>query len=158
MNKNITYERKGAVAKLDATDINGFQIGEINTHSNFDYLTVPLLARLNFGSKLKFFVNAGSYFGYLIKHTSVTEAFNEFPESTTDNTANFKRFDVGLTGGIGCGLPIKDNFIMTMEVRHNLGLYNTSELPIANDGKIMTNSTNLLIGFAYRLGTRVNEE
>jgi ABC-type antimicrobial peptide transport system permease subunit len=155
---NITYERKGVVAKLNATDINGNPVGEIKTHSNFDYLTVPLLVRLNFGSRLKLFVNAGPYFGYLIKHTSVTEAFNEFPKSTTDNTGNFKRFDVGLTGGLGCGLPLKSNFIMTIEVRHNLGLYNTSELPIGNDGTIMTNSINLLLGVAYRFGTRINEK
>lgn len=136
---NITYERKGVVAKFNAKDINGNQIGEIKAHSNFDYLIIPVLARLNFGSKLNFFVNAGPYFGYLIKHTSFTEAFNEFPESTMDNTANFKRFDTGLTSGLGCGLPIKNNFTMTIEVRHNLGLYNISELPVANEGKILTN-------------------
>ena len=155
---NIAYERKGVIAKSQATDINGNPIGEITTHSNFDYLTMPLLTRLTFGNKMTFFVNVGPYFGYLIKHTSVTEAFNEFPKSTWDNTDNFKRFDTGLTGGLGGGLKIKDKFLLTLEIRHNIGLYNTSKLPVYNDGTIMTNSTNLLIGFAYRLGTRNNEK
>jgi hypothetical protein len=154
---NITYERKGAVAKLNAIDINGNIIGEIKNHSHLDYLTIPVVARLNFGNKLNFFVNFGPYIGYLIKHASVIEAFNEFPGSTINNTDDFKRFDVGLTGGLGCGLPVKNNFNMTIEIRHNFGLYNTSALPVVNDGKIMTNSTNLLIGVAYLFGTKTKQ-
>ncbi|MBN4065980.1 PorT family protein, partial [Candidatus Amoebophilus asiaticus] len=56
---NIAYERKGVIAKTQAADINGNPIGEITTHSNFDYLTMPLLTRLTFGNKMTFFINVG---------------------------------------------------------------------------------------------------
>ena len=155
---SLAYERKGALLKINATDISGNPIVDMKAHLNFDYLILPILVRLNLGNKLKLFVNAGPYLGYLIRQTSVTEAFNEFPSSSTDQTEYFKKFDIGLTGGLGCGLPIKNNFILTIEVRHNLGLYNTSELPVVNEGKILTNSTNLLFGLAYRIGSKSHEE
>ncbi len=155
---NISYERKGVVAKFNATDINGSVIGEIKTHTFFDYLTIPLLTRFNFGSKIKFFINAGPYFGYLIKNTNITEEFNEFPEYISENTDDYQKFDFGLTGGLGCMLPIKNNFSLSLEIRNNLGLKNINQGIVFDDVQILMNSTNLLIGFAYRLGKRIEIE
>jgi len=152
---NIAFERKGAIAKTQAIDIFGNPIGEVTSHINFDYLTVPLLARLTFRNKIKFFVNVGPYLGYLVKQTFVVKAFNEFPKSTSDNTVYYERIDVGLTAGLGVGLPIKEKLLLTLEIRNNLGLYNVSKLPVINDGTIKTNSTNLLIGIAYQLGKEI---
>lgn len=154
---SIAYERKGVIANFQGTDENGNPNSDITIHSNFDYLTMPLLVRFTFGRKLTFFVNGGTFYGFLIKHSTVVDAVNESPKSIWDNTETMKRFDFGLTGGLGGGLQITNNFLLTLEIRHNLGLYNISELPIDNDGTIQTNSTNLLIGFAYRLGTRDKE-
>ena len=89
--------------------------------------------------------------------TNITEAFNEFPRRSFDDTDNYERFDVGLVTGFGTQIPIKEKLLLTFEIRNNLGLYNTSEVPVSNDGTIKTNSTNLLIGFAYRIGTRDKE-
>ena len=50
---NIAFERKGAIAKNQAIDEFGNQIGEVTIHTNFDYLTIPLLAKLTFGNKIK---------------------------------------------------------------------------------------------------------
>ncbi len=151
---NIAFERKGAIAKNQAIDVFGNQIGEVTIHTNFDYLTIPLLAKLTFGNKIKFFVNVGPYSSYLIKQTTVTDAINEFPKSKSNNTSNFNSIDFGLTTGLGAGLPVKDELLITLEIRNNLGLYNISSLPVANDGSIKTNSINLLIGIAYRFGIR----
>ena len=151
---NVAYERKGAFSKFQFTDIAGNPIREITLYTNFYYLTMPLLIRLTFGNKIRFFVNIGPYFGYLIIQTFETSAFNLFPKSISDNTDSFKRFDMGLTSGLGGGLPINDKFLLTLEIRNNLGFYNVSKVPIENNGSILTTSTNLLIGIAYRLGTR----
>ena len=151
---NVTYERKGAFSKLQLTDVAGNPIKEITFYINLDYLTMPLLIRLTFGNKIKFFVNIGPYFSYLINQTFDTSAFNLFPIFISDNTDSFKRFDMGLSSGLGGGLPINDNFLLTLEIRNNLGFYNVSNVPIDNNGSILTNSTNLLIGIAYRFGTR----
>lgn len=155
---NVSFERKGSVVKSNFTDANGNPMGEFKVYTNFEYLTLPVLARVSFGKKFKFFTNVGPYFGFLIKQTFVTEETDQFQGGTSDNTENDKRFDVGLSGGIGGSLTVKGKFVITLEARHNLGLYNVSKVPVANDGSILTNSTNLLIGFAYGFGARTEEK
>jgi len=154
---NISFERKGLTTQGSATDQDGNQIGELTIHSNFDYLTIPILGRLTFGKKINFFVNAGPYIGYLIKQTDVTEAFGEYPKTENDNTDNFKRTDLGITTGLGVRFPIKNKLFLSLEIRNNFGLTNISSVPVVNDGAIKTNSTNLLIGIEYRFGTRIND-
>lgn len=154
---NISFERKGLTTKGTATDEYGNEIGEITFHSNFDYLAMPLLGRLTLGKKIKFFLNAGPYLGYLIKQNDVTEAFGEYPKTEIDNTDNFERFDFGLATGLGINFPIRNKIFISFEIRNNLGLSNISSIPVVNDGTIKTNSTNLLIGIVYKFGEIANE-
>ena len=157
LRSGLSFERKGAQGEIE---LNPIQQGDPNLPSNnkitleenFDYLVLPILARVSFVKKVKFLANLGPYFGFLIKQTGIDEY--DYYGSTRDQTENFEIFDTGITGGIGVSLTIKDRFILSFEGRHNLGLYNTSKLPVLNDGSIMTNSTNFLFGFAYGLGAR----
>lgn len=153
---NIAFERKGSVLTAQTIDINGNPLGEISTNTNFNYLTFPILFRATFGKKVQFFVNAGPYFGYLIKQTFVSTGDN-FPTTTNDNTALDKRFDTGISTGLGLSVPIKSKFAFAFEVRNNLGLYNVSAVPVVNNGTIKTNSTNFLFGFTYKLGQRTSD-
>jgi hypothetical protein len=73
---NIAFERKGSAFTSQATDFNGNPLGKITSNTNFDYLTFPILVRATFGKKIQYFVNAGPYFGYLIKQTYVSEDEN----------------------------------------------------------------------------------
>ena len=152
---NISFERKGLTTKNQATDEYGNPIGELTFHSNFNYLTIPLLGRLTFGKKINFYINAGPYLGYLLNQKDITEAFGEYPKSELDNTDNFKRLDFGITSGLGMNFPIQEKFLLNFEIRNNLGLTNISSVPVYNDGSIKTNSTNLLIGIVYRIGDMV---
>ena len=150
---NVSFERKGVFSKVLATDENGYPIAELTVHSNYNYLTVPILGRLTFGKGIKFFVNAGPYFGYLIKQNDLIEPLWKFQEKIEfDNTDNFERLDYGLTTGFGANFPINNKLLLSLEIRNNLGLLNISAIPIENEGTIKTNSTNLLIGIAYRFG------
>ena len=150
---SIAFERKGSVFTEQSTDINGNPLGEINTNTNFDYLTFPILLRATFGKKVQYFINAGPYFGYLIKQTSVSKG-NNIPTTTIDNTLLDKRFDLGISAGLGLSLPIKTKFAFSFEARNNLGLYNISDIPVVNNEALKTNSTNFLLGFTYKLGQR----
>lgn len=151
---NINFDRKGLTTKNQATDENGDPIGELTFHSNFNYLTLPILGRLTFGKKINFYVNAGPYLGYLLSQRDITEAFGEYPKSEMDNTDNFKQLDFGITSGLGMNFPIQEKLLLSFEIRNNLGLTNISSLPVYNDGSLKTNSTNLLIGIAYRIGNQ----
>jgi hypothetical protein len=153
---NIAFERKGSVLTSQTTDIIGNPLGEITTNTNFDYLTFPILVRATFGKKIQYFVNAGPYFGYLIKQTFVSKRDN-IPPIISDNTSLDKRFDTGISTGLGFSVPIKTKFAFSFEVRNNIGLYNVSAVPVANNGTIKTNSTNFLFGFTYKIGQRTSD-
>ena len=151
----IAYERKGSVMTAQSYDSDGNPLGDITTHSNADYLTLPLLVRATFGNKVQYFVNAGPFFGYLLKQTFVSKGDN-VPTTTNDNTFRDKRFDTGVSTGIGLIVPIRTKFLVSFEVRNNLGLYNISDTSVVNGGTVKTNSTNFLLSFAYKLGQRTS--
>ncbi len=149
----IAFERKGAVAEATFLDANGNITGNFKLNSNFDYVTTPILITTSVGKKVKFFVCAGPFFSYLIRHTLINQGINIVP-TLGNNTFLYKPFDFGLTGGLGITIPIKEKFYLSYEIRNNLGLYNISDVPVFNNGTIKINSTNVLIGFAYKFGTR----
>lgn len=151
---NISYERKGSEMDFLFTDEFGNQFDEITLRSNFDYLTIPLLARFTFGEKLRFHVNAGPNVGYLVKQADILDAYATIPESETNNIDVFERLDFGLTTGLGVSYPILNNLLLSMEVRNNLGLININSLANDNGGNTKTVSTNLLVGIAYQLGKK----
>jgi hypothetical protein len=148
---NTSYERKGSMVSGQATDAQGNPIGKFVTHLNFDYITLPLLIRASYGTRLRYFVNAGPYFGYLLRQTNVSSR-EHMPTHRAEFTSDFRRLDIGLASGLGISLPVQSRFALSFEVRNNLGLYNISARPVVNDGSIKTNATNFIFGVAYNFG------
>ena len=153
---NIAFERKGFTFPIQRTDSNGNLLGEFTANSNYDYMTLPILVRATFGDRVQFFVNAGPYFGYLIKQTFVSKGDN-IPTVTDNQTSLTKRFDTGISTGLGLSVPIKTKFAFSFEVRNNLGLYNVNAMPAPNNSTNKTSSTSLILGFNYKLGQRTSD-
>ena len=147
---NIAFERKSSVLKSELRDEVATLIREISTNTNFNYMTLPLLVRASFGGKTQFFVNAGPYFGYLIKQTSERK-LGDISSRAEDTTTLYRRLDTGISTGLGISVPIKTKFLFSMELRNNLGLYNVSSVPVFNQGSVKTNSTSFLLGFSYKM-------
>jgi hypothetical protein len=147
-----SYEQKGYKIKNDFTDSQGNVTGEGKVRGNFDYITLPLLLRASVGNKVKYFVNAGPYMGLLLYQNNIVQKpLFEGAKRTFSNTNAYKTTDIGITAGIGLTIPIKDKFALSLEIRNNLGLMNIGKSSTEND---KTNSTNLLIGFAYKFGRK----
>ncbi|MHB1279097.1 MAG: porin family protein [Bacteroidia bacterium] len=150
----FSYERKGAVISgIPFKDANG-QAGTLSLHLNFDYFTVPVLLRANFGKKVNFFLNAGPFFGYLIKQqdspTSISGSAKYYPRN---NTSGYHHFDAGIASGLGFSVPVNSKLVFSLEIRNNTGLYKIGK-PVNNQiPLIKTTSTNLLIGIAYKFGS-----
>jgi len=143
---DIAFERKGAIRTgLSAA---------FTTRTNFDYLTFPILMKATIGGRIKFFFNTGPFFSYLLKQTIVTNP----PKTIYDRTFSDKRFDTGITAGLGLSIPIIEKFSIAFEIRNNLGLYNVNKVFDFNGGTIKTNSTNLLIEFIYKFKDRQIEK
>lgn len=149
---NIAYERKGSILNYEAYDINGNPIdGDFFVSSNFDYTTIPLLFRFRFGNRVNFFINAGPYFGYLIKQVFKSTLFSATPQSF-EQTSLHKRIDLGFTTGLGFSLPVNSRFGFSFELRNNLGMYNVSNMPPPyNETYTKTQSLNYILGLNYFL-------
>jgi hypothetical protein len=148
------YENKGSkIKESQYYDDLGNPIGIGEGRTEYHYLTFPILVRKWFGNKDLFFVNTGPYLGYLIKQTSKIK-INNGPTSTIDNTENDKQIDFGIAIGAGLKFPLNNRCNFLLEIRNNLGLINTSDIPVADNGSIKTNTLNLLVGFSFFPGHR----
>lgn len=121
----------------------------IRMYYHFNYLTIPLLARLTFGKKIKFYTDIGPSLSHL---TKVEFGFDGSGESA-DFTTYYKKWSIGLSGGLGGGIEINRRMVGTIELRHTMGLNDIND-PEVSRAKTKISSTNLLVGVVYRLGKR----
>ena len=163
LKSGIMYEQKGDMSSQEWTDSLGRPISgsSIATEDKLNYLIVPVFAKVAFGRRTKFFVDAGPWFGYLLDATytsSVTHTGSTTMNSIRSEISDFQRADMGLSAGAGLEVPIKNKFVIDLELRYNQGLLNTDNhstnpyYPQAFSLPVLTNeSIDLLLGFRYKL-------
>jgi hypothetical protein len=146
----ISGEKKGSVTKpIALTDAYGKPISEIKLTTTLYYATLPVLFRATFGTKYRFFLNAGPYFGYLV--------YQPTPQSsglTLGGSAPLKKIDMGISSGFGFSIPIKTKAALSIEIRHNQGLYDISPNTNANHETIKTTASYLLLSYTLKIGQR----
>ncbi|MEO8665299.1 MAG: porin family protein [Ignavibacteria bacterium] len=144
----VAYERKGAdlEANISGTTIKGM----INT----DYVSIPLLLKVHFGTgkKVRFFVNAGPYLGILLANKTKIDAYGTFPETETDTKDSTKSTDFGLAGGLGVQFLVGTNMGFTIEARDNFGLTNINDSKETTITEIKNNTAQLILGFQWKFG------
>ncbi len=112
---------------------------ETHTHQlDLQYLTLPLLAQLNFGNnKWSFFCNTGVYLGYLIDEVS----------STTINTGYVaNKQDFGIMLGSGVSFRFSERIKILLESSFDYGLINTLTY---SSQPSLTQATVVSTGLAY---------
>jgi Outer membrane protein beta-barrel domain len=150
LHTGLLFESKGvsSLTILDPFDI------EVRTRSNFNYLTLPVLLRAHLmpAKKLRPYINVGPYFGFLVRQTNVvrTENGDNYDVERSNNTDDFRGFDIGISGGVGIDYLITNDIHLDFEIRDNLGLYNINESN--NDNfRLNNNSVNFLIGMIFSI-------
>lgn len=155
IHSGIQYEKKGSEfnSVLNYTDISGnvIETEKYSASLDFNYLTVPVFCRFNFGKKTKFHLGAGIFGGYLISQFTEEDATKYTPKRRIEYTNQFHALDWGLIGGLGVSIPIKSRITGLAEIRNNFGLYNISAVPVVNNGAIKTNSLNFILGISIKL-------
>lgn len=160
----ICFEQKSFTSKTIYVDFNSGSSSEYRHINKFNYLTLPVLARFTFGKKVQFFYNAGVFVGYLNnQHTGMTgdsyyqiglETIHTSYKESYDNTSQYNRFDLGITGGVGIGIPVKNHWYLSAEFRENFGLLDIYNASNYNTNTSNLNTFNLLLGISYKLGFR----
>lgn len=130
-----------------------------------NYLELPVMARYTLGDKIKYYVNAGPYIGYLLSAKQVTsgssrlytDAAGSKPDGTTtvnfdadkDISSQVKDFNFGLQGGLGVGYTFGKHGIW-LDGRYVWGAVNIRENTTVN-GENSTGSIMAALGYTYRL-------
>jgi len=134
-----------------------------------DYLEIPVLVRLTFGDKVRFFLDAGPYIGFLVRAVALTEGTSALyldetatlpiiiPPATeplevdlgakTDVKDSLETGNIGLAGGGGMIHPLGPGDLV-FEARFQLGLTTIQKHP-ETDGHTQTGA--VVISLGYRL-------
>lgn len=158
----ISFDRKSTITKISSKNNPIGSTSQSRFVYTSDYVSLPVLGKLTFGKKVQLFLNAGVYFAFLADQNRFTEGsstvlvdgqnhYNEF--SFNESIDFYKRFDFGLIGGLGLGVPIKKHWYISLEAREVIGLtylYNTTKYktpPMSRNATI-----HMLLGVAYKIG------
>jgi len=132
-----------------------------------DYLEVPIMGRLAFGNKVRFFVNAGPYVGILIRARAVTEGMSALfldedltmPISgevdlgaDTNVKDSLKSTNLGLIGGGGLMYPLGPGDLI-LEAHFQLGL-TTIQKDVETSGKSQTGAVVVSLGYSFPLAAK----
>jgi hypothetical protein len=136
-----------------------------------DYIEIPVLGRFTFGDKIRFFVNAGPYVGFLVRARAVTKGTSVFyldeagtmpiiiPPATdpaefdlgadTDVKDSLKTTNIGLAAGGGLIYPLGPGELI-LEAHFQLGL-TTIQKDIETSGKSQTGAIVISLGYLLPL-------
>lgn len=142
--------------------------------SILDYIEVPLLVRLDFGEKNRFFVNVGPYIGFLFRAKALTDGNSYLfldkdgtmpiviPPGTqpleidftadTDIKDSLKDTNIGLTGGAGVSIPVGPGTVI-LEGRFQLGL-TIIQKDVLQSGKSQTGGFVISVGYSLPLAKK----
>ena len=153
LKSGLMFAEKGTSNTSPITDSNGINQGTIRFLSPLDYLVIPVLAKGTFGGKVKFFVNGGPYFGFLLSATTTTTLHynsGQMETSSSNQLNEFNSFDMGVSGGIGIEVPI-NRVSIGLELRYNQGILNIAKLGGYNGQGDQNESFDLLLDMRYKL-------
>ncbi len=162
----LHYSGEYRTISMDDPMLNDDGSIEISTKTVVNYLEMPLLGRVGFGSEpFKFFVTAGPSVGYALNGRYLWKMspysidgnakgrilYKKEPENNNGDDAyrdpaRYNRVDVGIQGGVGCGLAAGPG-VLQFEARYGFGL--TPEFKGGTDANRVLAFT---LGYAIPLG------
>jgi hypothetical protein len=136
-----------------------------------DYVEIPVLGRFTFGGRIRAFLNAGPYIGFLVRAVALTEGTSALyldeaggmpiiiPPATdpmefdlgakTDVKDSLETVNIGLAGGGGILVPLGPGELI-LEARFQLGLTTLQKHP-ETDGKTRTGAVVISLGYVLPL-------
>lgn len=102
---------------------------------NIDYIEIPVFAHIYFGSRARFFLNAGPQIGFRLAESTQanfdyenTGSIPDFPNTNRRNDQMTEKVtqkvDFGISAGLGCEYNINTKNAVDLEVRYYFGLGN----------------------------------
>ena len=142
----LLYHIKGERLKFNSTE------GTTDFYKDFHYVTLPLLAQLNF-SKNKWggFCNTGFYLAGLIKTEKIYKELEGIEEDLVETypSEKFNKFDFGIALGYGVSFQANERIRVFLESTLDYGLTNISKVESSNKEVILSEVMTGTVGIAY---------
>jgi len=138
-----------------------------NNEAIIDYLEIPVLAKLDWGKTIRFFVDAGPYVGFLYRAKTVWRGSSPFyqdkkgtvvlfPSQNLDTDADIKEeinsTNFGAAGGLGVEMPYGPGDLV-FDAHFAYGFTNIQKNTALN-GENNTGSLAFTVGYSYPFGGR----
>ena len=146
----------------------GYIYADIKNTSRLNYIQVPVMAKINLGlsEKVKFFVNAGGFVGFLVAANQITEGQgNLYLDKNKQSTVPFtgvtdfsrttnviddlNKVNVGVIGAIGFSYDLGPGKIF-IQGGGSYGFVKLQKSPV--NGVNRTGAGIVTLGYAHRLG------
>ncbi|TDP61075.1 outer membrane beta-barrel protein [Flavobacterium dankookense] len=131
------------------------------TKNKYQYFTLPLLLKYNFGKKNLFFINGGLFIsssGKYHKSSKITsEILYNYPINVEKNNFPFaddmSGVDYGISLGVGKSFRLNSKTKLSVELRDNFGLVNIIQdfNQSGENNTIKTNTLNLITQLSFDL-------
>jgi hypothetical protein len=153
----------GFEAEYYKTGLSGHQRdGGLGSGTIYDYnftlhfLNLIVKPEFVFGSKFKFIINSGAYFGILLKvnTTGNWKTYGPPPASSGEinETKNhyFNTLNFGFLGGFGAEYPVSNRLIINLEANYTFGITNLASSSLSSVFFNLINAQ-LSLGLAYKI-------
>jgi opacity protein-like surface antigen len=159
LRSGLSFERKGL--NFPAENINQINdpiIITLEIKRKYNYITLPVFLQTEFGKTVKVYLNAGPYLSVFInqKYVQILDgSIHQNQVSSVSSREGEKSIDLGFSFGVGCAIPINDNFKILVEARENLGILDTKKSSFLTDKH---NTISFEIGASYSLNNKKETE
>ncbi|MFC5195350.1 porin family protein [Bizionia hallyeonensis] len=140
---NINYEQKTQEYRITFFSYYG---GTESSNQDFNrkigLINIPILLKYEFWNS-NFFMNAGPFINFVISD----KTDSEYLEYGNGPAPESNKIDTGISAGIGANIALSDKHTITIEIRDDFGLINTSSVPEYYDASLKTNMIKLIVGW-----------
>jgi hypothetical protein len=148
----LGLERKGNKYTNQYWDDQGELVPDstYDVRTNLDYLIIPLYLKAKIGRLKNFYIQAGGYYGYLLRSRFSGMRFGEMV-SKENIIDGLDRNDYGILFGGGLETAIRRELGLMLDVKYNYGLndLNMDPLVIGHSNPLKNRSFTMSIGLVY---------
>jgi hypothetical protein len=144
----INYDRKNMIWKNVSSVDPNFGSFSAEDKMKFSYINIPISVRYYIGKKNTFFVNTGGFYNYSLNienETTVKETGEDITLFEHENV--IKKYDYGISLGIGFRFDLNDKNHFSLELRNELGLANISDFSNSSLTDLKTNTIKLILNW-----------
>jgi hypothetical protein len=157
---DVLYSGEGA--KFTSVTAEGSDAISVESKLRLNYIRVPLLANIFFGSlgdKLRPKISLGPSLGFLtgvsnmLTTTTTSAGMVTAISSKSTDKSGFSSFDFSALVGAGLNYKVGDRTWLNLDARYSIGASDIHDVKVDNESQVKNNVFSVAVGLAFGLGS-----